>query len=246
MTDFKKRLTRLPLIAALVALLALLLLLASGPLRRMDLIGIRAAIDLVKWSGQLAIASAVLSLAAALWARPGKGRKGLGLAVGGLVVSVALIANLLSLKNKVEGVPPIHDITTDTEDPPAFVAVIPFRTTALNPIEYEGAALAAQQKAAYPDLRPLDLPVPPAAAFEKAKAAVRAMGWKVVKEDSERGTIEATDTTPWLGFEDDVVVRIKTHEGGARVDVRSLSRVGQSDLGKNAERIRIFLAQLKS
>jgi uncharacterized protein (DUF1499 family) len=143
-------------------------------------------------------------------------------------------------------VPPIHDITTDTADPPRFVAVVPLRKDALNPIEYGGPEIAAQQQRAYPDLHPVTLPDPPARAFEHALAAARAQGWEIVEAAPAEGRIEATDTTRWFGFKDDVVVRVRMAENGSRLDVRSLSRVGRSDLGKNAARIRAFLRALGS
>ncbi len=68
------------------------------------------------------------------------------------------------------------------------------------------------------------------------------MGWKIVDENQAEGRIEATATTRWFGFKDDVVIRIAPSGGnGSRVDVRSVSRVGRSDVGTNARRIRAFL-----
>ena len=102
----------------------------------------------------------------------------------------------------------------------------------------------AQQRAAYPDVQPAILNVPPAQAFERALAAVHDMGWEVVKADATEGRIEATDTTFWFGFKDDVVIRVGPTDGGSRVDVRSLSRVGVGDAGTNAKRIRAYLKAL--
>ncbi len=239
------RFSRLPLISALVAFAALALLAGSGPLRKADAIGIVTAIDFVKWSGMLAIGGAVIALLSSIRSRPGTGRKGLVLSLAALMISAALIANLLSLKHKAENVPPIHDITTDTEDPPLFKAVLAERSDALNPAEYEGAEIAAQQRQAYPDLGPLDLALPPEQTFAKVQIAAKAMKWKIVSEDPATLTLEATDTTPWLGFKDDVVVRVRSSASGSRIDARSLSRIGQSDLGKNAERLRAFFAEVK-
>jgi uncharacterized protein (DUF1499 family) len=70
------------------------------------------------------------------------------------------------------------------------------------------------------------------------------MRWEVVAADAAAGRIEATATTPWFGFRDDIVVRIVPADGGSRVDVRSVSRVGKGDLGVNARRIREFLGRL--
>jgi hypothetical protein len=141
-------------------------------------------------------------------------------------------------------VPPIHDISTDTADPPEFVAILPLRADAPNPAEYGGPAIAAAQQQAYPDLQPLALPRPPEAVFGRAVEAARRAGWEIVASDSAAGRIEATATTGWFGFKDDVVVRIRPANEGSRVDVRSVSRVGRSDVGTNARRIRAYLVDL--
>lgn len=141
--------------------------------------------------------------------------------------------------------PPIHDVTTDTEDPPRFVKVLALRKNAPNPPTYGGPEVAAQQRAAYPDLAPLALPLPPERAFGRALEAARAMGWTVQDADAGRGLIEATAVTPLLRFKDDVVVRVRSDGDGSRVDVRSVSRLGVGDLGANARRIREFLARVR-
>jgi len=146
-----------------------------------------------------------------------------------------------SARNK----PPIHDITTDTADPPPFVAIVPLRRDARNPVEYGGPAVAAQQREAYPDIAPLSLPVPPAQAFERAERAARGQGWEIVAAVPAEGRIEATDTTRWFGFKDDVVIRVRPEGAGSRVDVRSVSRVGRGDVGTNARRIGQFLDALR-
>lgn len=141
--------------------------------------------------------------------------------------------------------PPIHDISTDMANPPRFVAILPLRHDAPNSPEYAGETIAAQQRLAYPDLAPLILSLPPGAAFARAEAALARLGWEVVAAAPAEGRIEATDTTFWFGFQDDVVIRIAALEGGTRIDVRSVSRVGRSDLGANAARIRRLLAELR-
>jgi uncharacterized protein (DUF1499 family) len=145
---------------------------------------------------------------------------------------------------KAKQVPPIHDITTDTANPPQFVAVLPLRAKAANPATYGGPEIAAQQLKAYPQIVPLNLPVSPGAAFERALATVRDSGWEVVDAVPAEGRIEATATTLVYGFKDDVVIRIAPAAQGSRVDVRSVSRVGRSDLGANATRIDTFLNKL--
>ncbi|CAN5243891.1 hypothetical protein BH09GEM1_BH09GEM1_12720 [soil metagenome] len=143
------------------------------------------------------------------------------------------------------GVPPIHDITTDTNDPPLFVDILPLRAGARNSAVYGGSRIAALQHAAYPDIAPVDLVIAPAAAFTKALATAIAMSWALVATDSAAGRVEATATTRVFRFKDDVVIRIRPRDGGSRVDIRSVSRVGGSDLGKNASRIREFIVRLR-
>ena len=162
-----------------------------------------------------------------------------------LLLVVAAFATPVSKLREASRVPRIHDITTDTASPPRFVSVVPLRAGAPNSVEYGGPELAAQQRQGYPDLQPLSLPVPPNQAFDRALATARKMGWEIVASDPPSGRIEATDTTFWFGFKDDVVIRVAPAENGSRIDVRSLSRVGLSDVGTNAARIRRYLAALR-
>jgi len=140
----------------------------------------------------------------------------------------------------------INDISTDTENPPAFEAVMPLREAArAQPVTYGGAGMAEQQRATYPDIVPSHLNLPLDQAFTVAYVAVRKMGWRIVATDGERGRIEATDRTFWYGFTDDIVVRVTQDGGGSRIDVRSKSRIGSGDAGTNARRVRAYLAALK-
>ena len=167
----------------------------------------------------------------------------------GLLVALVILAIpasvIISAQRSSNGVPPIHDISTDTNDPPVFVDVLPLRAHALNKAEYGGPQVAAQQHTAFPDIVPLTLPVPPDDAFDRALAAVRGLKWEIAGSNRSQGRIEATDTTFWFGFKDDIVVRLRPAEGGTRVDVRSVSRVGGGDVGTNAKRVRAYIARLK-
>ncbi len=141
-------------------------------------------------------------------------------------------------------VPFIHDVTTDVVSPPVFVAIRPLRADAPNGVDY--TTDPAEQQKGYPDIQPLVFDgVAPADLFRRAEATARAMGWEIVAAEVAEGRIEATDTTAWFGFKDDIVIRITAQGTGSRLDVRSMSRVGKSDLGKNADRIRKFLAAVK-
>jgi len=165
----------------------------------------------------------------------------LGLIIGALGVYVPW-----SWKRTLESVPYIHDIATDVDNPPAFVAVQSLRKEGDHPVEYDGPEVAAQQRAAYPDLAPLLVRESPEQVFEATKRVISKMGMELVDANPQEGRVEATATSRFYGFKDDVVVRIRGTTGGTQVDVRSKSRVGRSDLGQNAKRIRTFLAELKS
>lgn len=144
-------------------------------------------------------------------------------------------------------VPPIHDITTDTANPPGFVAIVPLRENAPNGYEYgvteawPAEKLGATTMEAYPDLKPIESDLSVADAVDRTEDALRAMGLDIVAVDKDAGLVEATATTFWFGFKDDMVVRIVGNGQGSRIDLRSMSRVGQSDVGANAARITDFV-----
>jgi len=227
------------LAAAIVAASAVGLLLAAGPGTRAGLWTFRTGFQMMRWAVYAGAGAAVLAVIALLMAGARR-----GLAALALVLGLCAIAPPVLLMRGARSKPPIHDITTDTQDPPAFVAVVPLRKGAANPVEYGGPEIAAQQKKAYPDLEPAVLPEAPARAFERALAAAKAQGWEMVAAVPAEGRIEATDTTRWFGFKDDVVIRVRPQGTGSRVDVRSVSRVGRGDVGANAARIRAFLGAL--
>jgi uncharacterized protein (DUF1499 family) len=234
------RMRRVTLAAAVIAVLLLLL---AGPGVRIGLWTFRSGFSLLQWAAYLGlavVAAALLQLLSARMRGPRPWPLLVAVVLGGLAAGVPWYWRRLA-----ERVPPIHDISTDTQDPPGFVAVLPLRAGAPNSATYGGAEVAAAQHEAYPDIRPLELPATaPAAAFSRALAAARDAGWAIVAADSTAGSIEATATTGWFGFKDDVVVRIRPEGVGSRVDVRSVSRVGGSDVGTNARRIRRYLQDL--
>ena len=232
------------MIGLVLALICALALVTSGFGYRWEWWGLRTAFTILRWSAYGGVVAAVASLGALVAAWLGAARGGAGLALVGLVVSVVVVGMPWTQLRRARRAPPIHDITTDLEHPPAFVAVLPLRATAPNNANYGGPEIAAKQRAAYPDIQPALLPVPPEQAFQRALAAARDMGWQIVATDSAAGRIEATATTFWYGFKDDVVIRLTPSEGGTRIDLRSESRVGGSDIGTNARRIREYLKKL--
>ena len=234
------------------ALLAAAMLVAAGFGARFGVWDFRLGFQLVRWSEYAGLAAAGLALIALVIPRWRRGR--VGLLVTALVVGACVAYVPWQWFQSARSVPPINDITTDTENPPAFVALVPARAGLSVPTAYPGSATADQQRRGYPDIKPLgdllnphgDPKVDPKAilfwrAFERAKSN----GWNIVAFDEKTGRIEATDTTLWFGFTDDIVVRVQQAGSlGARLDIRSKSRIGTSDYGRNAERAKKYLKAL--
>jgi Uncharacterized protein conserved in bacteria len=225
------------------AVIAALLLLLAGPGVRLGLWTFRLGFSMLRWGAYLGLAAAVVALLQLLWRRT-RGPSPWPL-LGALVLGLIAVGVPWYWLRLAERVPPIHDISTDTQDPPLFVAVLPLRAGAPNAATYGGDSVAMAQKQAYPDIGPLELAgATPGAAFDRALAAARHAGWAIVAADSAEGRIEATATTGWFGFKDDVVIRIRADGSASRIDVRSVSRVGGSDVGTNARRIRSYLRRV--
>jgi uncharacterized protein (DUF1499 family) len=174
---------------------------------------------------------AVLALAI-----PASRRRGLLMPIVSLVIGAGAFGVPFQFQQTARSVPPINDITTDPANPPKYMT---------KPLAYPGAEFARQQALAYPDIKPVMLPVPPREAFDRAVKAAESMGWEVVGRDAATGMLEAVDATKWFGFKDDIAVRVTAADGGSRVDVRSKSRVGRNDIGTNARRIRAYVERLK-
>lgn len=218
----------------------------AGPLYRFEVLPLRDAFDLLRWAAYGGLGAAALSLIGLVRARPGAPRRGMAAALIGLGAGLAVFWIPFSHQQTARQVPAIHDITTDTGNPPEFRAVKRLRPEGANSLDYPGSRLARQQRQAYPDIQPAEFEAPRGRAFDAALNAAREMGWRIVDNDRGEGRIEAVATTFWFGFKDDVVVRVTGSADGSRVDVRSVSRIGVSDVGKNAARIRAYLAALKS
>ncbi|MGH7665633.1 MAG: DUF1499 domain-containing protein [Gemmatimonadaceae bacterium] len=205
----------------------------------------RTGLSVLEWTAYAAIAAVFIAFVAAVIARPGGPRRGFAFALAALVIAAVLAIVPWRWRATARAAPPIHDITTDLENPPRFEAILPLRATATNEAEYGGPEIAAQQREAYPDIEPLQFEAAPRATFERAVDVVRDLGWEIIVSDPSAGRIEATDRTFWFGFDDDVVIRITPAGGGSRVDIRSVSRVGRGDTGTNARRIREFLDRMR-
>ncbi|MFN3749090.1 MAG: DUF1499 domain-containing protein [Sphingorhabdus sp.] len=173
-----------------------------------------------------------------------------GMALGG-----ALALWLLSFAYTARSVPAIHDISTDLADPPQF-RMLAVRADNLDQIpgeddpEMKGMnplqRWAAIHGKAYGDIRSVRIAMPVAEVIAKAERLAKVRGWEIAVSDPIEGRLEATETTRFFRFKDDVVIRVRpTEDGtGSIVDMRSISRVGISDLGVNAKRVRSFIADL--
>lgn len=224
--------------------LSVVLLAVSGPLYKSGTAELGTAFLLLRWALYIGAATVVLNVIWYVIRRP----KGIVAGLSGLAILAGAIAVYMPFSQylKAQNVPPIHDITTDTQNPPEFVAIAPLRADASNPVEYPGEDTAVQQQKAYPELSTYAALVSPDQLFNAALSTSESMGWTIVDHSQADGRIEATATTTWFGFKDDVVLRIRPTLDGSELDMRSKSRVGRSDVGKNAERIRDFMQMLEA
>jgi uncharacterized protein (DUF1499 family) len=214
--------------------------------------GYRLHLWSLDWAFYVLAAGAALATAGGIWAAISLARadvrrrpRALPIAAATLVAAAIASGTFISWLLTARDVPGIHDITTDTDDPPAFEALRAARVAAPNGLDYGGHDVAVKQHAAYPDIVPIVLPIAPIDAFRRALMVAHSLGWEIAAADSGSGRIEATATTPWFGFRDDVAIRVRAAGNGSRVDVRSDSRLGGSDVGTNAARIRRFVSRLR-
>jgi hypothetical protein len=248
------RLSRFGLWAIVVGVV---LVAVAGPLNRFTSIGFQAALGSLALGVLVLVLGALLAILGFLVGTAKGSKLSKGPAALGIVIALGLLGYLLTWLRAGMGVPPIHEVSTDLASPPPFFAILPIRqrTGAANPSEYVAEMTGPRgttnvpeaQRKAYPDIQPAILEgVAPADAFARAEAAVKQLGWEVVAAEPAEGRIEATDTTRFFGFKDDVVIRLRAEGGGTRIDVRSKSRVGMGDVGANAARVRRFLDLVKA
>lgn len=187
-------------------------------------------------------ASAVLLVGAAVLVfvlRTGRRRAALPTAVG-LAGSVLVLAALGWQYHLAVSRPFIHDISTDRDDPPAFPLLAELRGEDANALDYN-PTIADLQAVHYPHLNTMRSGLGTDESFARAAMVAETLGWRVVHAAPDASVLQATDTTFWFGFTDDVVIRIRAHDDGSLIDLRSVSRVGMHDLGTNATRIERFI-----
>jgi uncharacterized protein (DUF1499 family) len=234
-------------VALALALLAIVLVGIGGPGTRFGWWTFRTGFQLMKYGAYAGVAAIIVAIVAAILSRRAVSRTGFLLAMVALVIGLTAWFLPWNFRRGAGKVPPIHDITTDVSNPPplTFSRALRDSTEGMNAWEYEGDSIAAQQRKAYPDIQPVMLAMTPDSAFGMAYQTAREMGWEITDVRRDEGIVEAAAVTGWYGFVDDVVIRVTPASGIARVDVRSVSRVGRSDVGMNAKRIRAYVAALK-
>lgn len=204
--------------------------------------------------GALAGGLGIVGLLASFWTGSGRTNSLIALIAGG-----GIGAYLASIVLAAAGLPPIHDITTDRADPPQFVKVVEIRGSESNPLNYtdkqapiafgsnETKLVSELQSEAFPQIQTLHIDRSLDEVMNLAEDLVKSRGWDLIAVSADKGLIEATEKTAWFGFKDDVVIRVRaSDDGGSIVDMRSVSRVGMSDLGVNAARIGAFLRDLEA
>ena len=209
-----------------------------GPvLAHLGVLPARVGFLLFGLGGLLGIVAAVLGIVGAF---RGQG-VGAGLVVGALVAVVFLVRAVPSAK-----VPPINDITTDTTNPPQFIAAGSIDANRGRDMKYPGASFAEQQRAGCPNLAPLQLSAPVDEVFKRVDAVAHQMPtWQMTRSDPAAHAVEGVDTTRLFQFKDDFVIEVRPQNGGSVVQMRSKSRDGKGDVGANAARIEAFFAKLK-
>lgn len=239
-----KSITKFEILFFSITLIATTAAIMAGLGSRWGWWSFRTGFAILKIAAYGSVVAAGLSLIGLIWSGLSGSRFVFALALISLVSSLTVAGTLWQWKTKAQSLPRIHDVSTDTVNPPLFKAILPLRKDAPNPSDHGGPEIAAKQRAGYPDIGPLVLPVAPGEAFQKALSAAINMSGEIIEANRDAGLIEATYTTYWFGFKDDMVVRITPEKTGSRIDVRSASRVGVSDVGTNAKRIRRFLENM--
>lgn len=248
---------RLSGVAALLAIGGLLAALIAGVGSGAGAWPFGTGFTVLRYAFFAAVAGGVLALLAMILSQ--RRRNGFGwLNVVSLIAALLFSGFLLNQIRTARAVPAIHDVATNLQDLPAF-GMLKVRADNLEKVPDDGKAqLAAMNpedrwktlhREAYGDLATLRLPTGVARTVVRAEALARKRGWDIARVDRAAGIVEATATTLFFRFKDDVVVRVRpdpARPGGSLVDMRSISRVGGSDVGVNARRIRSFLNDLAS
>jgi uncharacterized protein (DUF1499 family) len=231
-------------VAVVLAATALLLLAGSGPLYQLELLSLQAAFTGLRVAVGVGIAALIAGLGELVVAWRVRSIPHLAIGVGCVLAGVTAVNVPLRARHQALAAAPLHDVTTDVENPPTFTALLELyqeqhRTLA------RGPAVDALQRRAYPDLHPIMLPETVDMAYEDVLETMNEIDWPVAAANPDEGRVEAMVRSPWFGFRDDVVIRLTPQGSSTRVDVRSVTRDGANDMGRNARHVREFLEELQ-
>ena len=227
-----------------LALLAAILVGAAGLGHRFGLWRTEQAFDMLRIGAWASAGALLICVVGVLWLISRRRFVAVLPAMTALIVAGVALYAPWQMAQTARNTPALHDISTDTRQPPQFVALKAARDASRNGSAWSGEE--AVQKQHYPDIAPVILALPPERAMERVRSTAQALGWTVVESSAADGRLEATTRSLWFGFTDDIVVRLRPENGGTRLDIRSASREGASDLGKNAERIAHFVERLNT
>jgi uncharacterized protein (DUF1499 family) len=227
-----------------LSLLAVVVFVASGYGYQWEIWSLGTAFTLLTYGAYASIGLAVIGLVS-IWFLRKKRAKAVIMAVLAVLLTSVVSVTALYWQQRAQSVPPIHDITTDLDNPPEFSAIVRLRAEAPNPPEYAGPETAEAQREAYPEIKPVILAVNLQNVMDAAVMLITEREWKLVAINRNEGRIEATEKLAWFGFKDDVVLRFTETMEGTQVDMRSKSRIGRGDVGVNAKRIEEFLEDLE-
>lgn len=244
-STFARWAPRVALLGIVIGALSIITIILPGPLYRSGVYGFSSAFWMVKggaYGGILAIIIAIIGLTLVLL---GRQPRYFSSAISGIVLGILALGIPYMWISKVESLPAIHDISTDTVNPPHFQPdILALRKGSENSVVYTGEEVAAQQTTIYPDIQPLLFNLPSPTVYAATLRAVQTLDWKLDSNDPIGGIIEATSTSLWFGTKYDVVIRIQALAHSTRLDIRSESRMGKRDAGKNAQLIRTFRGAL--
>ena len=235
MTESTSRRKRLALASLILGFLGILLPIIGAVGTRVGLWGFDIGLFMTPAGLVLALVGFLIGVLALLRLR--KLGERLVLAAHGAGLSLLVVLYLGSMLVTVFSVPPIHNVSTDIEDPPQFTHAQSLRAEHQNSLDYDSEVIGPIQREGYPEIKPLVMELAPDEMFGRVKRVLLDMGMEVTREDPAQGEMEAVATTFWFGFKDDLIVRLREVEEGTRLDLRSVSRVGLVDIGANADRI---------
>jgi uncharacterized protein (DUF1499 family) len=241
----EQKISRVIITGFVISVVSALAAVMSGFGSRLGLWNFMIGFLILLFSIVTSLAGVVVSITGLVKTGKTPGKPGIKTAAAGILIGLIAVFFPASVILHALPLPAINDITTDTVNPPLFEAILDVRKNAPVSSAYPGAQTAAKQLKAYPDIKTMEIHRLFDETFDRALIVAGNMGWKIISTDKKAGRIEATDTTMWYGFTDDIVIRINQAPAVTILDIRSVSRVGLGDAGTNAARIRKYLDNIR-